>query len=113
MHELPPKGRPTTKLCPSPLFRSCSQPGAAGQINHPPSAQLAPIALPSAFWSSPDLQFRTMDALEASNWTVAGCLAAPHLLYAYIWFFPRSWQAIFKKRSVEAFETVAWLLKSE
>ncbi|KAI7841557.1 hypothetical protein COHA_004728 [Chlorella ohadii] len=52
-----------------------------------------------------------MDALEASNWTVAGCLAAPHLLYAYIWFFPRSWQAIFKKRSVEAFETVAWLLK--
>lgn len=54
-----------------------------------------------------------MDALEASNWTVAGGLAAPHLLYAFIWFFPRSWQAIFKKRSVEAFETVAWLLKSE
>lgn len=54
-----------------------------------------------------------MDALEASNWTVAGGLSAPHLLYAFIWFFPRSWQAIFKKRSVEAFETVAWLLKSE
>lgn len=55
----------------------------------------------------------TMDALEASNWGVAGALAAPHLLYAYIWFLPKQWQAIFKKRSVETFETVAWLLKSE
>lgn len=54
-----------------------------------------------------------MDALEASNWAAAGALAAPHLLYAYIWFLPKQWQAIFKKRSVETFETVAWLLKSE
>lgn len=52
-------------------------------------------------------------SLEQSNWAVCAALAAPHLLYAYIWFFPRQWQAIFKKRSVEAFETLAWLLKSE
>ena len=54
-----------------------------------------------------------MLSLEESNWLVCGALAAPHLLYAFIWFFPRTWQAAFKKRSVEAFETVAWLLKSE
>ena len=54
-----------------------------------------------------------MDPLQASNLAVVGCLAAPHLLYAYIWFLPRQWQAIFKKRSVEAFETLAWLLKSK
>ena len=50
-------------------------------------------------------------ALDASNYTVCACLAAPHLLYAYIWFFPQHWRAAFKQRSVEAFETVAWLLK--
>ena len=53
-----------------------------------------------------------MLSLPASNWLVCGCLAAPHFLYAYIWFFPKQWQAVFKKRSVEAFETLAWLLKS-
>ena len=52
-------------------------------------------------------------ALDASNYTVCACLAAPHLLYAYIWFFPQHWRAAFKQRSVEAFETVAWLLKGE
>lgn len=54
-----------------------------------------------------------MLSLDESNWLVCAALAAPHALYAFIWFFPRTWQAVFKKRSVEAFETVAWLLKSE
>ena len=45
------------------------------------------------------------------NYIVCAALAAPHLLYAFIWFLPHRWMAIFKKRSVEAFETVAWLLK--
>lgn len=53
-----------------------------------------------------------MLSLDESNWLVCAALAAPHALYAFIWFFPRTWQAAFKKRSVEAFETVAWLLKS-
>lgn len=46
-----------------------------------------------------------------SNYLVCACLAAPHILYAYIWFFPQQWMAAFKKRSVEAFETLAWVLK--
>jgi hypothetical protein len=52
-----------------------------------------------------------MDPLLISNWVVVGCLALPHLLYAYIWFFPNKWMAIFKKDSVQVFENIAWLLK--
>lgn len=54
-----------------------------------------------------------MDRLEQSNYAVCSALAAPHLLYAFIWFFPRRWMAWFGKRSVKVFETVAWLLKGE
>lgn len=54
-----------------------------------------------------------MDRLEFSNYTVCAALAAPHLLYAYIWFFPRRWMALFGKNSCKTFETVAWLLKGE
>lgn len=52
-----------------------------------------------------------MDAQAASNWGVVAALAAPHALYAYIWFFSHQWRGAFKKRSVEAFETTAWALK--
>ncbi|KAL4430840.1 hypothetical protein ABPG75_006096 [Micractinium tetrahymenae] len=52
-----------------------------------------------------------MDRLEMSNYTVCAALAAPHLLYAYIWFLPRRWMALFGKNSCKMFETVAWLLK--
>jgi len=52
-----------------------------------------------------------MNLLSLSNWVVVGCLALPHLLYAYIWFFPHKWRALFKKQSVDVFEKLAWLLK--
>lgn len=52
-----------------------------------------------------------MDSVEASNWGVVACLALPHLLYAFIWFFPQRWMAAFKKSSVVIFENVAWALK--
>lgn len=50
-------------------------------------------------------------SLAESNYLVCVALALPHFLYAFIWFFPQRWMALFKKRSVEAFETVAWFLK--
>jgi hypothetical protein len=50
-------------------------------------------------------------SLDASNYLVCAGLALPHFLYAFIWFFPKRWMAMFKKRSVEAFETAAWALK--
>jgi hypothetical protein len=46
-----------------------------------------------------------------SNILVCVGLALPHFLYAAIWFFPQLWMAVFRKRSVEAFETLAWALK--
>lgn len=49
---------------------------------------------------------------NASNWIVVGALALPHLLYAFIWYMPELWMKTFQKRSVEVFETCAWLLKS-
>ena len=52
-----------------------------------------------------------MDAATASIWAAIAFLALPHLLYAFIWFFPHLWMNAFKKRSVEVFETVAWLMK--
>lgn len=50
---------------------------------------------------------------NASNWIVVGALALPHLLYAFIWYMPEVWMKLFKKKSVEVFETCAWLLKCE
>ena len=47
----------------------------------------------------------------ASTYLVALCLAAPHLLYGYIWFFPASWRSRFKQRSVFVFDCTAWVLK--
>ncbi len=53
-----------------------------------------------------------MDALSLTNWGVVAALAAPHILYAFIWCLPDLWMKVFKKKSVDVFGTVAWLLKS-
>ena len=47
----------------------------------------------------------------ASTWLVALCLAAPHVLYGYIWFFPAVWRARFKEKSVFVFDCTAWVFK--
>ena len=47
----------------------------------------------------------------ALSWFVALAIATPHVLYAYIWFFPDRWRAAFKSRSVEVFHNAAWALK--
>lgn len=54
-----------------------------------------------------------MSALEASNLVVCAALAAPHLLYAFIWFRPLQWHAWFGKNGCRVFEGLAWLLKGE
>jgi len=51
------------------------------------------------------------EQLLASNWIAVGAVAFPHLLYAFIWFFPQIWMHYFKKNSVEVFEAMAWMLK--
>jgi hypothetical protein len=51
------------------------------------------------------------DAAHVSNWGVVGALALPHLLYAFIWYFPHMWMRLFGKSSVRVFESMAWLLK--
>ncbi|KAI8110979.1 hypothetical protein M9434_004553 [Picochlorum sp. BPE23] len=51
------------------------------------------------------------DAADVSNWGVVGALALPHLLYAFIWYFPDMWMRMFRKSSVRVFESMAWLLK--
>ena len=50
---------------------------------------------------------------EQSNWIVGLILAAPHILYAYLWFFPGHWKAAFAARSVDVFATVAATMKRE
>jgi hypothetical protein len=52
-----------------------------------------------------------MDAAVISNWTVVICLALPHFLYAFIWFFPQRWRAMFPQNPIQVFENTAWLLK--
>ena len=47
----------------------------------------------------------------ALSWLVALAIAVPHVLYAYIWFFPDKWRAAFKSRSVDVFHAAAWALK--
>ncbi len=49
--------------------------------------------------------------LAASNWIAVAALAAPHLLYAVLWFLPHRWLALFKERAVETFEATAGSLK--
>ncbi len=45
------------------------------------------------------------------EWALALALAAPHLLYGFIWFFPNVWQGRFGQQSVLVFDSVAWVLK--
>lgn len=45
------------------------------------------------------------------DWLLFVTLAAPHALYAYIWFFPAHWRALFRRSPVSAFATAASLLK--
>lgn len=51
--------------------------------------------------------------LAVSDWLLVVVLAIPHLLYAFIWFFPHLWMRAFKKNSAEVFESMAWLLKGK
>lgn len=52
-----------------------------------------------------------IDTVDVNTWLVLAVLASPHVLYAYVWFFPHRWMSIFKKDSVEVFENIAWMLK--
>jgi hypothetical protein len=45
------------------------------------------------------------------DWITVAALAAPHFLYAFIWYMPHLWMRAFGKKSVNVFETTAWLLK--
>lgn len=47
----------------------------------------------------------------STEWTLALALAAPHVLYAFIWFFPSVWRRRFGERSVAVFDGAAWVLK--
>lgn len=52
-----------------------------------------------------------MNETLGSDWATVGILATPHLLYAFIWYMPHLWMKAFGKKSVEYFETIAWILK--
>ena len=44
--------------------------------------------------------------LAISNNVVAAALCSPHLLYAFIWNFPKQWQRAFGRWSVQIFESL-------
>jgi hypothetical protein len=44
--------------------------------------------------------------LAISNNVVAAALCSPHLLYAFIWNFPKQWQRMFGRWSVQIFESL-------
>ena len=46
-----------------------------------------------------------------SNILVGALLSIPHIMYAFIWFFPEKWMKAFGKQSVHVFATVASALK--
>ena len=54
-------------------------------------------------------QIRTYAAL--GDWLLFAVLAAPHALYAYVWLFPGSWRAVFRRSPVNVFATFATALK--
>jgi hypothetical protein len=68
------------------------------------------IVNPSIFKVSHS-RFTMIDRLALSNWQVVVALALPHLLYAFIWYFPTTWMSWFKNKSVQVFESLAWALK--
>ncbi|KAK9787879.1 hypothetical protein WJX73_007648 [Symbiochloris irregularis] len=41
------------------------------------------------------------------DWVVVSALAAPHLLYSFIWFFPKIWLRWFGKEAVTVFSYIA------
>lgn len=45
--------------------------------------------------------------------TLLALVAAPHFLYAFIWFLPDAWRRMFGKKSVSAFAFVAYIGKRE
>ena len=54
-------------------------------------------------------QIRTYSA--PGDWLLFAILAAPHALYAYVWLFPGSWRAVFRRSPVNVFATFATALK--
>ena len=58
-----------------------------------------------------------IDQLLIANWVVVAALAAPHLLYAYIWFYPQRWRyqlrGVFKDEAAHMFSAIAWLRKGD
>ena len=44
--------------------------------------------------------------LAISNNVVAAALCSPHLLYAFVWNFPKQWQRAFGRWSVQIFESL-------
>ena len=51
------------------------------------------------------------ESAALGDWLLFATLAAPHVLYAYVWLFPGRWRGIFRRNPVNAFATVASLLK--
>ncbi len=47
------------------------------------------------------------------TFVTAICLAAPHVLYACVWYQPHIWRSQFKKDSVDVFAHVATALKGK
>ncbi|KAK9824170.1 hypothetical protein WJX72_008252 [[Myrmecia] bisecta] len=45
------------------------------------------------------------------DWLVILAISLPHILYAFIWFFPKKWKGLFRREPVLAFNLLAWLLK--
>lgn len=52
-------------------------------------------------------------ALCPCAWGLAAALAAPHFLYAFIWFRPHAWQRAFGRRSVDVFAACGAIGKGE
>jgi hypothetical protein len=51
--------------------------------------------------------------LRPTAWCVATALAAPHFLYAFIWFRPHVWRGWFGAKAVDAFALCGALGKCE
>jgi hypothetical protein len=50
--------------------------------------------------------------MEAAEWRLVGVLSIPHVLYAFIWFAPKAFQALCGKAdAVNVFASIAAALK--
>ena len=54
-------------------------------------------------------QIRTSPAL--GDWLLFAVLAAPHVLYAFVWLFPSRWRAVFRRSPLNMFAAFATALK--